>query len=172
MHLVRQAVSVSVRKNANRSRPVKTAPKMLVAGNSTASNKTASSTVAIIAARRTAIIVLMQQGALPPQHLNDVAVRRIVLRYTTAIPKTVHKNAGVTVIAAVILRKAVMMPTTRLIISATVVQEFLHEQSDVDIVFTSVFIIWIFSRKVKTERGGSGKIRRILQRPPQAAASP
>jgi hypothetical protein len=130
---------------------------MLVAGNSTASNKTASSTVAIIAARRTAIIVLMQQGALPPQHLNDVAVRRTVPRYTTAIPKTVHKNAGVTVIAAVILRKAVMMPTTRLIISATVVQEFLHEQSDVDIVFTSVFIIWIFSRKVKTERGAQAK---------------
>ena len=146
MHRVRQAVSVSVRKKENRSKPVITAPKMLVAANSTASKITASSIVAIIAPRSTDIVVLKQQSILPAQHLKDVAARSITSRYTTAIPKTVHRNAGVTVIAAVILRKAVMIPITILIISAADVQVFLHEQSDVDILFTSVFIICILSR--------------------------
>lgn len=162
MHRVRQAVSVSVRKKENRSKPVITAPKMLVAANSTASKITASSIVAIIAPRSTDIVVLKQQSILPAQHLKDVAARSITSRYTTAIPKTVHRNAGVTVIAAVILRKAVMIPITILIISAADVQVFLHEQSDVDILFTSVFIICILSREVKAGEGGSGKIRRIL----------
>jgi hypothetical protein len=49
------------------------------------------------------------------------------------MPKTVHKNAGVRVIAAVILRKAAMIPTAMLIMRAAVVQVLLHEQSDVDI---------------------------------------
>jgi hypothetical protein len=80
-----------------------------------------------------AIAVLMQQGVFAQQHLNVVEAKSITPRYTTAMPKTVHKNAGVRVIAAVILRKAAMIPTAMLIIRAAVVQVLLHEQSDVDI---------------------------------------
>ena len=77
--------------------------------------------------------VFIQQGVFAQQHLNVVEAKSITLRYTTAMPKTVHKNAGVTVIAAVILRKAAMIPTAMLIMRAAVVQVLLHEQSDVDI---------------------------------------
>lgn len=137
-----------VRKNENRSNPVITAPGILVAANSTAKSTTESSTVPIIALRSTDRIVLIQQGAFPLQHLSDVDVRSTTARYTTAMPKTTHKKAGVTVIAAVILRNAVMIPTAMLIMSAAVVQVFLHEQSDIDILFTSAFIICVFSCEV------------------------
>lgn len=173
MHLVRQATSVSIRKNENRRSPVRTAPRILVAANSIAKSTTDSNIVAIIAPNRTVRIVLMQQGVIVPQHFRDTENRSRIPRYTTAIPKTVHKNAGVTVIAAVILRKAVIIPTTILIIRAAVVQVlFLHGQSDVDILFTSVFIIWTFSREVKRGEGGSGKILRILWQTALPSASP
>jgi hypothetical protein len=134
MHLARQAVSVSVRKNENKSNPVTIAPTMLVATNSTARRSTARNTVAIIAPRSTKIVVFRQQGLASLQQPTDADITSTTARYTTAIPKTVHKNAGVTVIAAVILRKAVTIPITILIISAMVVHVlFLHEQSLFDI---------------------------------------
>ena len=133
MHLARQAVSVSVRKNDSKRSPVITAPIMLVAANSIASNTTAKRIVASTALSRTESVVLTQQGKQLLQQLIDTVVSSIIARYTTAMPKTTHKNAGVTVIAAVILRKAVIMPIAMLTIRATVVQVFLHEQSLVDI---------------------------------------
>ena len=133
MHLTRQAVSVSVRKKESRRRPVIIAPRTLVAGNSTARRTIAKNIVAIIAPRSTVRIVFIQQVDLFSQQLTEAMVIRRTPRYTTAMPNTTHKNAGVTVMAAVILRKAAMIPTTMLIISATVVQVPLQVQSFVDI---------------------------------------
>ena len=161
MHLTRQAVSVSAKKNDRRSRPVITAPRMLVATNSTARSTIANSTVAIIAPRSTVIIFFIQQG-LFSQQLIDAAVMRTMARYTTAMPKTVHKNAGVTVMVAVILRKAAMMPTTMLIMRATVVQLPLQVQLLSDIISPPDTLYVSFSARCKRGGGGSGKIRRIL----------
>ena len=161
IHLTRQAVSVSIRKNDRRSRPVITAPRMLVATNSTARSTIANSTVAIIAPRSTVIIFFIQQG-LFSQQLIDAAVMRTIARYTTAMPKTVHKNAGVTVMAAVILRKAAMMPTTMLTMRAIVVQLPLQVQLLSDIISPPDTLYVSFSARCKRGAGGSGKIRRIL----------
>ena len=79
MHLVRQAVSVRVRKKANRRSPVRTAPRRLVAANSTASSTTARSIVAMIAPSCIAIVVLMQQGVFE-QHFNVVEAKSITPR--------------------------------------------------------------------------------------------
>jgi hypothetical protein len=137
MHLARQAVSVRVRKNDRSRSPVITAPIMLVAANSIASSIIAKKIVAIMAPRSTESVVLIQQGRQLLQQLIDTVVSSIMARYTTAMPKTTHKNAGVTVMAAVILRNAAIIPTAMLIIRATVVQVFLHEQSLFDIYITS-----------------------------------
>ena len=126
IHLIRQAVSVRVRKNESRRSPAKIAPSTLVAGNSIASSTTAKSMVAIIAPRSTEIIVLIQQGDLFSQQVTDATVIRRTARYTTAMPNTTHRKAGVIVMAAVILRNAVIIPTTMLTIRARVVQLFLH----------------------------------------------
>ena len=133
MHLARQAVSVRVRKNDSKRRPVITAPTTLVAANSTASSTTAKRIVARMAPKSTERVVFIQQGAQLSQQFMDTVARSTTPRYTTAMPNTVHKNAGVTVIAAVILRNAAIIPTAMLMIRATVVQVFLHEQSLFDI---------------------------------------
>ena len=151
IHLTRQAVSVSTRKNESRRSPAKTAPRTLVAGNSIARSTTAKSMVAIIAPRSTEIILLIQQGDLFSQQLTDATVTRRMARYTTAMPKTTHKNAGVIVIAAVILRKAVMIPTAMLTIRAIVVQLFLQVQSLVDIFSPPDTLYVSFSARCKRE---------------------
>ena len=133
MHLARQAVSVSVRKNDSRRSPVITAPIMLVATNSIARSIIAKNIVARIAPRSTESMVRIQQGRQLLQQLIDTVASSTMARYTTAMPKTTHKNAGVTVIAAVILRNAAIIPTAMLTIRATVVHVLLHEQSLLDI---------------------------------------
>ena len=106
---------------------------MLVAANSIPRNTTDSSAVASILPRRIGKVLLRQQGVLISQHLTKDDESNSTARYTTATPRRTHKNAGVTVIAAVILRKAVMIPTIRLITTEAVVHIFLQEQSQVDI---------------------------------------
>ena len=149
MHLTRQAVSVSIRKNDRRSRPVITAPRILVATNSTARSTIAKNTVAITAPRSTVMILFTQQGDLFSQQLVDAAAMRTMARYTTAMPKTVHKNAGVTVMAAVILRKAAMIPTIMLTMRATVVQLPLQVQLLSDIISPPDTLYVSFSARCK-----------------------
>ena len=149
MHLTRHAVSVSTRKNESRSRPVIIAPTMLVATNSTASSTIAKRIVAIIAPRSTERIFFMQQGDLFSQQLADATVMSNTARYTTAMPKTTHKNAGVTVIVAVILRKAAMIPTAMLTMRAIVVQLLLQAQSLFDIISPPDTLYVSFSARCK-----------------------
>lgn len=60
---------------------------------------------------------------------------RVIARYTTAIPKRTHKNAGVNVITAVMLRKAAIIPIITLAIIAIPVQFGLQLQFKLDIYF-------------------------------------
>ena len=54
-------------------------------------------------------------------------------KYTTAIPKTTHKNAGVTVMTAAKVKNAVTTPTKRLTIIAKPVQSQRLSQQKIDI---------------------------------------
>jgi hypothetical protein len=137
---------------------------MLVATNSIARNTTDRSTVARILPRRTGSVLLRQQGAFRSQHLTKDDVTRTTARYTTATPKSVHEKAGVIVMVAVILRKAVIIPIIRLIITATVVHTFLQEQSEFDIYFTSFTSLYVASCSMVKEKSYVKNPRKILRR--------
>ena len=55
--------------------------------------------------------------------------KSVIPRYTTEIPSNTHKNAGVTVITAVYLKTAVMMPIIMLIKTEIPVQLIVQSQS-------------------------------------------
>ena len=148
------------------------APIMLVAANSTARSTIAKKIVAIIATRSTESTELMQQAILLLQQFTDAIVIRRIARYTTAMPKTTHKNAGVTVIAAVIVRNAVMMPTTMLTMSATVVQVFLHAQLLFDIISPPDTLYVLLSVRCKRGTGAQAKSEGFCGRRPQGACPP
>ena len=126
----KHAVDVTVRKKKNKSAPARTAPITLVAANSTASRTIDNKTVPRIPTSSAVIIV----HKLPQQTLRkSAALMSVTARYTTATPRITHKNAGVRVIVAVILRNAVIMPIIRLATIAITVQPGLQLLHDVDI---------------------------------------
>ena len=123
----RQAVDVIARKKKNKSAPARMAPVTLVAANSMARRMIDKSTVPIIPTSTAETIVHKSS-----QHsLRKIAPEtRVTARYTTAMPSSTHKKAGVRVIAAVILKKAVIMPIIRLATTAIMVQpneQLLHD---------------------------------------------
>ena len=107
-HFIRQAVEVMNKEKKNKSAPVIIAPITLVAANVTARRTTDNKIAPKIPARINESGALMQ--LLLPQQFWLAATARFTARYTTAIPKTTHKNAGVTVITAVILKSVVTIP--------------------------------------------------------------
>ena len=131
-------MDVRVRNKENNSAPVRIAPIILVATNSIASKITERSTVVRMAASNTVTIL---HKSLQPSLRHKLLERRDTARYTTAIPRVVHKNAGVRVIAAVILRNAVTIPIMRLATTANTTQPGSQFLQDVDIIFTSNIII-------------------------------
>ena len=131
-HLTRQAVDVTIRKKKNKRVPVRTAPSMLVATNSIARSTIERIIVPIIPER---IVVIILQRFSQHSLRERAPATRITARYTTAVPRSTHKNAGVRVIAAVILKNAVMTPRTRLTAIAITVQSPLQGLHDVDIIF-------------------------------------
>ncbi len=166
----RQAVDVIIRKKKNKSPPVRIAPITLVATNSTASKTIERSTVPRMPASN-AVTMLHK----PSQHLlrKEPPETRATARYTTAIPRVTHKNAGVRVIAAVILRNAVIIPIIRLATTAKPTQPKPQLLQDVDILFTSTIIlcekyssgekcntIQLYKRGIKNKR----RFRRIANR--------
>ena len=80
-----------------------------------------------------------------PQHLTLAETKRFTAKYTTAIPRTTHKNTGVIVMTAVIVSNVVIIPIITLAAMASNehcaprLQEQL--QLSFDIVFTSNYII-------------------------------
>ena len=120
IHLIRQVVVTIIRVKKARRRPTITAPKMLVAANVIPRRITAVSIVPKIPAKRKFNILHTQ--SLKPRPLAKEDARRVTARYTTAIPKSTHKKAGVTVIAAVIFKRAATIPIITLTITAKRVQ--------------------------------------------------
>ena len=130
-HFIRQAVEVTVNEKNRRSAPVMIAPITLVAANSIPKRTVENRTVPRIPLKRDVNTC--------PEHplilwVSDAEIR-IVARYATAMPKTTHKNAGVTVMTAVILRKAVIMPIIMLETIAVAIQLYLFSQPNNDIHF-------------------------------------
>ena len=109
MHLTLQAVVViSNEKNVNKT-PVNIAPITLVAANETARSINENRIEP-----KTPIIHAVEFGhkhRLAESELS-AATTRFTPRYTIATPKTTHKKAGVTVIVAINVRKAVITPTS------------------------------------------------------------
>ncbi len=103
---------------------------MLVATNSMARRTTESNIVPRTPASN-AVIILHKFSQHPLRKTADET--RVIARYTTAIPKSTHKNAGTSVITAVILRKAVIIPIIRLATTAITVQLVLQLLHVVDI---------------------------------------
>lgn len=68
-------------------------------------------------------------------------INSVKIRKATATPKTTHKNAGVTVITAVMRNIAAITPIIRLPMKASPVQVTLFLQLKSDIYFTSHFNI-------------------------------
>lgn len=144
---------MTVRKKKNRSAPVRIAPIILVAANSMASRTMESNTVPRIPAS-SALTILHKLSQHPRR--KRAAETRIMARYTTAIPRSTHKNAVVRVIAAVILRKAAIIPIIRLVTTAITVQPGLQLLHDVDKKITSHIILCEMTSEVK-----SAKVRLI-----------
>lgn len=159
-HLTRHAVSVTTsEKNVNK-RPVIIAPITLVAANVTPSKTTATKIAPSIAIKSTGRILHTQP--LMPELRIATLVTRVTARYTTAIPSTTHKNAGVTVMVAAKVKNAVIMPMMMLATIETPTQLHLHPQVQFEqvIFFTSNVII---CRKLN--EGERNYLRRV-QKPP------
>ena len=105
---------------------------MLVATNSIARRTTESNIVPRIPASN-AVTILHRFSQHPLRKSADET--RVTARYATATPKTTHKNAGVRVITAVILKNAVIIPIIRLATIAITVQLVLQLLHVVDINF-------------------------------------
>ena len=124
-------MDVIIRKKKNKSPPARIAPITLVAANSMASKTIERSTVPRIPASSA------ETMSHKSQHLSlrEIAlVTSVTARYTTAMPSNTHKKAGVRVMAAVILRNAVIIPRIRLATTAITVQPILQPLHDGDII--------------------------------------
>ena len=79
----------------------------------------------------------------PLLHLQEFVTRQQQVvanntaKYPIAIPKATHKNAGATVITALICKKAAITPIIALAMTANAAQLGLFSQQKIDIFFTS-----------------------------------
>ena len=133
---------MKMRDKKARSRPEIIAPVKLVAANVIPNRIIAIRMVPRMPASKTGSIEQVQLRAFLP------LVKRSIARYTTAIPKTTHKNAGVIVIAAVIVRNAVIIPIIRLDTIAIPVQLLLQLQPKFDILSPPTVSICLKNKKV------------------------
>lgn len=127
----RQAVLVSCSAKKNRTSPVRTAVRTLVATIPMARRMTEKRIVPRIPARSADRVEhwLQQRSALPILGLARISSPR----NPTAMPKVTQRNGAVMVITAVICRKAAMIPMIRLDTTAAMVQLHLKLQLHSDI---------------------------------------
>lgn len=118
-------------KNSNNP-PVKIAPMTLVAANSIANKTTDNKMVPKMPANKTGNTPHRQTGAR--SRCTNALANNATARYTTAIPNTTHKNAGVTVITAVKRRKATTIPMMMLEITDRPTQLLLQSQPNIAII--------------------------------------
>ena len=107
-----QAVAEMIRVKKRRSRPVIIAPIILVAAKVIASKITAVKIVPKIPVKK--IGRTEQIHSLVEEERESAAEIRATPKYKTAIPNSTHKNAGVTVMVAVIAKTVVTTPITTL----------------------------------------------------------
>lgn len=109
----------------NKSVPVKIAPTILVATNGIANSTIENSAVPTMPLSSAFIVLAVQDAVLAPA---NKAFASKIAKYTTATPKVTHKNAGVTVITAMMRKKAATTPIIRLATTAMLVHAFLQPQ--------------------------------------------
>ena len=126
-------VSVKIKEKNAISAPVIIAPITLVATKVIAKSITDVKIAPKIPVKRTDRIGQTHPLMFVPDKFAETA--KTTARYTTATPKTTHKNAGVTVITAVVLKIAAIIPTIMLPTIANIEQFVLQVQ--IDIFFTS-----------------------------------
>ena len=134
MQEIKQAVVVIIAAKAAISTPVKIAPKTLVAAKVIAKSTTASKMVIRTAPSQTLSVRQTHSSAQP--RLLSPAIKASA-KNATAIPKTTHKKAGVTVITAIYLNIAAVMPIIMLAARAIIVQSFLFEQLQLQLLIFS-----------------------------------
>jgi len=120
MHLTMQVTEVMSKVKNPSNAPAKIAPITLVAANSIAkriNDRRMVPQIPIIS-----VVNAVHTHLLVPLLLNSVPAIAVIPRYTTAMPKTTHKNAGVSVIIVLKLRNAVIMPMIILATTANTVQ--------------------------------------------------
>ena len=144
-HLIRHAVDIIKREKKKRRAPVINAPIILVAAKVIPKRIIAPRIVPKIPASNNERGVRRQrQVFLQP---NLLLAKSTTPRYTTAIPSSTHKNAGVTVIVAVIVSNVVIIPIITLAPMASneqlIPQQLLQLHFVFDIFFTSRIIIRI-----------------------------
>lgn len=137
--LTRQAVTVSTRDRKNINAPVIIAPIILVAAKVIARSITAVRAVPKIPVSNTGNVLHTQPSA--SLLLLRADARSATPRYTTAIPSATHKNAGVTVITAVIVKNAATTPKMMLARTARAVQLLLQPQPNLFIYFHLHYIL-------------------------------
>ena len=139
-HFAKHATDVTVREKNVKRAPEIIAPITLVATNSIAKRTTDVKIAPRIPVKSTGSTA--QTHPLLPVPLTTAANIGVNARYTTAIPRTTHKNAGVIVITAVMRSIAVITPTIKLAIIESTEQLFLHSQFKRPIIFTPLLIIY------------------------------
>ena len=133
-HFARQADVVIINEKKNSSAPAIIAPSTLVATNSIAKSITDVKIVPKIPVSKTGSIEHTQlRTPLPQIEADDI---RVIARYKIAIPNTTHKNTGVMVITAVIVKNAVIIPIIILATIAIPVQSLLQLHVRLDIYYS------------------------------------
>lgn len=131
MHFARHATDVTISVKNPKRKPNIIAPRVLVA----AKVMPKSSTDVKIVPRLPQSIPVSEEHIQFPWELR--AARAVVIgvspKYTTAIPKSTQRNAGVTVTIAVKRRIAAIMPTVMLDIRASTEQSVLQLQFFINI---------------------------------------
>jgi len=115
MHLIRHIAEVIKSEKKRIKVPVIIAPTILVAANSIPRSITEVRTVPNMPAEKT--LNAGQRQLWNPLPVKKPEVRIAIAWYPTAIPNSTHKKAGVTVITAVIVRNAAIIPS--IILAAT-----------------------------------------------------
>ena len=129
MHFIRHTVSVNIKERNPISAPEIIVPIMLVAAKVTPKSITDVNTAPKIATSKTESAEQAQLLTESSEICGDVI--KSIARYTVAIPKATHKNAGVKVITAVVVRTAPIAPIIILAITETAEQFVLQEHNDI-----------------------------------------
>ena len=130
----KQAVAVTISERNKTNRPTKIAPIMLVAAKVTANRITEVSAVPNIPVKTAVNAPLTQRQEVFA--LQQPVVANNTAKYPMAMPNATQRKAGVTVITAVICKKAAITPIIALAITERVTQLTLFSQQKIPIFFT------------------------------------